>query len=82
MRDAVPCVMRTTVDLDPRVLAVARARVSQRQSKSIGAAISELALAGLEAQRRPVPHDEGLILLPTLDGHIVTDEAVEQALDE
>ena len=70
--------MRTTLDIDPRVLAAARARVHQRQSQSIGAAVSEFALAGLETDNHPVAH--GLIMLPTVPGHIITDEMVAEAL--
>ncbi|GAB4100567.1 hypothetical protein [Sinomonas halotolerans] len=73
--------MRTTLDLDPRVLAAARARVRARESRSVGAAVSELALAGLAAQAAGAPSDAdgGLVLLPAAEGHVVTDEMVAKA---
>lgn len=73
--------MRTTLDLDPRVLAAARARVSQRQNKSVGEAVSEFALAGLAGTQPPSdPRAGGLVLLPSVPGHVVTDEMVVEAL--
>lgn len=72
--------MRTTVDVDPRVLAAARARVSQGRNKSIGAALSELALAGMAAERPANAAIGGLVLLPAAPGHLVTDQMVRDAL--
>lgn len=73
--------MRTTVDLDPRVLAAARARVSQGRSRSLGQAISDLALAGLDAgQPMNEPSVDGLVLLPSTPGHVITDQMVAEAL--
>ena len=72
--------MRTTVDLDPRVLAAARARVTQGLDKSLGAAISDLALAGLAATQTPSPSAVGLVLFPPAHGHVLTDEMVAEAL--
>lgn len=72
--------MRTTLDIDPRVLAAARARVNARLSPSIGAAVSELALEGLAAEASPRPSGNGLVLLPAAEGHVVTDEVVAEAL--
>lgn len=72
--------MRTTLDIDPRVLAVARSRVDQGQNKSLGEAVSALALAGLGSEAEVSPAVGGLVLLPTADGHVVTDKMVAEAL--
>jgi hypothetical protein len=72
--------MRTTLDLDERVLAAARARARQHRT-TLGAAVSDLALAGLASEtptRRA--RRRGLVLLPPEPGHIVTDEMVADAL--
>ncbi|MCL2736898.1 MAG: hypothetical protein FWD75_09785 [Propionibacteriaceae bacterium] len=71
--------MRTTLEIHPRVLAVARARVHEGRSRSLGEAVSELALLGLQADTPPPPAD-GLVLLPCAPGHIVTNEMVAEAL--
>lgn len=72
--------MRTTLDIDPRVLAAARARVHAHRSPSIGAAVSDLALVGLAAESSPAPSVGGLVLLPAAEGHVITDEMVAEAL--
>jgi hypothetical protein len=74
--------MRTTLDIDPRVLAIARSRVTAGNSKSLGEAVSALALAGLAAEELTSPHAAGggLVLLPTQPGHVITDEMVAEAL--
>ena len=72
--------MRTTLDIDPRVLAVARSRVDQGQYKSLGEAVSALALAGLDSAAQVPVTAGGLVLLPAADGHVVTDEMVAAAL--
>jgi hypothetical protein len=78
---------RTTLSVDPRVLAVARARVAAGLNASVGEAVSELALAGIDATARTSssPDDEydGLLLIPSdPDAPVVTDEMVADALDE
>ncbi len=75
--------MRTTLDLDPRLLAAARARAHQR-GITLGAAVSELGLCGLVAEQ-PVARKavRGLVLLPTTgDRHVITDQMVADALAE
>lgn len=72
--------MRTTVDIDSRVLAAARARVNAGANKSIGEAISDLALASLTAQPPTEATTEGLVLLPSTSGRVITDEMVTDAL--
>jgi hypothetical protein len=72
--------MRTTLDLDERVVVAARAR-ARRDRTSLGSAVSELALAGLMAERpAPAVGRHGLILLPHESGHVITDEMVADAL--
>lgn len=75
--------MRTTLDLDPRLLAAARARANQR-GITLGGAVSELGLRGLAAEQ-PVERQagHGLVMLPaTGDGHVITDRMVADALAE
>lgn len=75
--------MRTTLDLDPRLLAAARARANQR-GITLGAAVSELGLCGL-AVEQPTAREavQGLVMLPaTGDRHVITDRMVADALAE
>jgi len=72
--------MRTTVDIDPRVLAAARARVNAGVNKSLGEAISALALASLTEQPPADATGNGLVLLPSAADRVITDEMVAQAL--
>lgn len=72
--------MRTTLDLDPRVLAAARALADQERT-SLGAAVSELALRGL----RPAPSTRrnGFpVLTPTRPDRVITDELVGRYRDD
>ncbi len=72
--------MRTTLDLDPRVLAAARALADQGRT-SLGAAVSELALRGLQpaagTRRNGFP-----VLTPTRPDRVITDELVERYRDD
>jgi hypothetical protein len=73
--------VRTTLDINPRVLAAARARVNEGQNKSLGEAVSDLALAGLApAMPSPDPSTGDLVLLPSVPGHVITDEMVAEAM--
>ncbi len=71
--------MRTTLDIDPRVLAAARGEVKAKRSRSVGEEVSRFALAGL-APREPAPATSGLLILPAVAGHVITDEMVAEAL--
>ncbi|MEZ0363299.1 hypothetical protein ACAG26_06290 [Mycobacterium sp. pUA109] len=72
--------MRTTLDLDDRVLAAARSRARAR-GISIGQAVSELALDGIEAQAEVAQVSAaGFPMLPAVPGHLITDQMVEDAL--
>lgn len=76
--------MRTTLDIDPRVLAAARASVHAGKHVSLGEAVSALALAGLSNLTSPsAASTHGLVLLPSVSGRVVTDEMVtDAALDD
>lgn len=75
--------MRTTLDIDPRVLAAARARVNGGLNKSVGEAVSDLAMTGLTATTPAEAATGGLVFLPSAPGHVVTDQMVAEAmLDE
>ncbi|MCL2454238.1 MAG: antitoxin [Micrococcales bacterium] len=72
--------MRTTLDIDPTVLAAARALAAQ-ENLSLGAAVSRLALRGLRPV--PVPRRAGFpVLTPTDPDRIITDELVAQHRDD
>lgn len=75
-------VMRTTVDIDPRVLAAARARVNAGINRSLGDAVSDLALDTLTKQPPAAPTTNALVLLPSQSGRVITDEVVADALDD
>lgn len=73
--------MRTTLDLDDRVLASART-LAQERGISLGSAVSELALRGL----RPLNAAATTSPFPTFpdvpDADPVTPEMVRDAMDE
>lgn len=73
--------MRTTLDLDPDVLAAARA-LARARGRSIGSVVSELARTGL----RPVVPRRKRAGFPLFDvprdAPPLTDEAVTAVLDE
>lgn len=73
--------MRTTLDLDPVVLGVARAK-ARAERISLGQAVSELALAGIRRQRSQRPSASGFPVLPGLPGRPVTDELVASYRDD
>lgn len=73
--------MRTTLTIDDRALAAARSR-AQRHGISLGAALSELALVGYESETADVVHSSGFPRLPHVDGHVITVEMVDDALDD
>lgn len=75
--------MRTTVEIDDQVLAVARALASSR-GQSLGAAISELARRGIDAETRPAA-DLTYSPFPVIVGdslHVVTPDLVAQHQDD
>jgi hypothetical protein len=78
--------MRTTLELDDRLLRAARAMAEQR-GISLGAAVSELALRGLvggtgvTASRGSAPDGFPLLPLGPAD-HVITDELVAEYRDD
>ncbi|WP_448808748.1 hypothetical protein [Agromyces bauzanensis] len=79
--------MRTTLELDDRMLRAARSLAEQR-GISLGAAVSELALRGLAAgaagapgQRGPAPEGFPLLAVGPAD-HVITDELVAEYRDD
>lgn len=72
--------MRTTLDLDERLMVAARARARAR-GETLGSTVSQLALAGLAGEAAPMgPKRDGLVLLPGTPGHVITDDMVADAL--
>ena len=71
--------MRTTLDIDPRVLAAAKSSVHEGHHRSLGEAVSSFALVGLDSTSTPVTNS-GLRFLPTTPGHVITNEMVAEAL--
>lgn len=69
------------MNLDERVVLAVRAR-ARCQGISMGEALSELALAGLEVEAAPGVSREGIILLPSVEGHVITNDMVAEALDD
>ena len=73
--------MRTTLDLDPAVLSVARAKASAERI-SLGKAVSELALAGIGAPGTPTLASSGFPVLDGVPGHPVTDDLAAAYRDD
>lgn len=73
--------MRTTLDLDPVVLSVARAKASA-EGISLGKAVSELALSGITRPRIERSTISGFPVLSGVAGHPVTDELVAAYRDD
>lgn len=73
--------MRTTLDLDERVLAAARAR-ARAHGITIGQAVSQMAARGLDEEVQGAEVSEGFPTLPNVPGHVITEEMVASALDE
>lgn len=72
--------MRTTLEIDDRILAAARSRARAR-GLTLGQAVSELAAAGLKLESRTDP-PSGFPMLPVVPGHTITAEMIAEALDE
>ncbi len=75
--------MRTTLAIDDDVLAAAK-HLAERQRKSVGEVVSDLARQGLTRGTRSArPVRNGVLLLPTRKGSTpVTLELVNQLRDE
>jgi hypothetical protein len=72
--------MRTTLDLDENLLAIARVRAKER-GISLGAAVSEMMRQGL---RVPIPADRSgfPVFVPPPGAPVVTDELVARYRDD
>jgi hypothetical protein len=81
MRGIVRWGVRTTLTIDDRVLAAARARARQR-GISVGLALSELAAKGYEVEMSTAPSPAGFPMLPEVEDHVITVEMVDDALDD
>jgi hypothetical protein len=73
--------MRTTLDLDDDVLTAVKALAAHR-GRTAGQVLSDLARQGLAANRPRQRVRNGVPLLPSKPGRIVTPQMVEDALDE
>jgi len=74
--------MRTTLDLDDRVLAAARELAAARR-KSLGEVVSELAARGLRPDPNALAQEDGLpVFAVPRDAPPLTLEIVERALDD
>lgn len=73
--------MRTTLDLDDDVLEAAKALAAHR-GRTAGQVLSDLARKGLSSDRPRLKVRNGVPLLPSEPGRIVTPQMVEDALDE
>ncbi|MBO0899014.1 antitoxin [Cellulomonas sp. zg-ZUI222] len=71
--------MRTTLEIDDRVLAAARA-IAEQQNVSIGRAISDLAERALEGTA-PASTVRGFPVFHGPAGHVITDEMVAEHRD-
>lgn len=73
--------MRTTLDIDPVVLSAARAK-ARAERISLGRAVSELALSGLQGSTASVSGASGFPVLAGVVGHPVTDELAASYRDD
>jgi hypothetical protein len=72
--------MRTTLDLDDDVLQAAK-EIAELRQKTTGQVLSELARKALQPTR-PSRVRNGVPLLPSQPGRIVTTRMVDELLDE
>lgn len=73
--------MRTTLDLDGDVLGAAKALAAHR-GQTAGQVISDLIRKGLEADKPRARVRNGVPLLVSVPGRIVTPQMVEEVLDQ
>jgi hypothetical protein len=72
--------VRTTLDVDDDVLQAAK-EIAELRHKTTGQVLSELARKALQPKRPPRVRN-GVPLLPSQPGRIVTTRMVEELLDE
>lgn len=73
--------MRTTLDLDPTVVAAARSK-ARSEGISLGRAVSELALRGLARAGAGADIVDGFPVLAGAPGHVLIDDDVERLRDD
>ena len=73
--------MRTTLEVDDDVLQAAK-ELAALHRKTAGQVLSELARKALSPGRPPVHVRNGVPLLPSVPGRILTAQMVEEALDQ
>lgn len=84
MRRCYDAMMRTTLDIDDRVLAAARSK-ARHERVSIGRAVSDLALAGLSPSGGPealATTRNGFPVFVSPRGHVLTDDLVARHRDD
>lgn len=69
--------MRTTLELDDRVLAAARAK-ADAEGISLGRAVSDLALKAIDVVYAPTDFP----VFAAVPGHVISDELVAQHRDD
>lgn len=72
--------MRTTLDLDDRVLAMARAKAAQEQI-SLGKAVSALVLLGAQSRVEAADRN-GIPVYPAVPGHVIDLDLVNRLRDD
>jgi hypothetical protein len=73
-------VMRTTLDIDPRAMAAARAKAAADRT-SLGRAVSELVLEAL-APAGPTPAASDFPVFDSVPGHVITNGLVAEFRDK
>lgn len=73
--------MRTTLEIDDTVLAAARS-LAASEKLSLGAAVSKLALRGLERDHRVDVVYSPFSVLHSPDGHVITPEMIAEHRDD
>lgn len=73
-------IMRTTLAIDDDILAAARA-IAERDQRSIGQVVSELARRGMQSRSRAAKYRGGFPVLPRR-GVVVTLDLVNELRDE
>ena len=73
--------MRTTLNIDDDVLAVARA-LAERTGRSIGSALSELARRGFRGVANSEDNGDGTVFAVVADAEPITSEDVYRALSD
>ncbi len=73
--------MRTTVNIDEDILCAAK-DISEREGRSTGQVLSDLARIGLEKSKGPVKKRNGIPVFPKKSEKVVTMQFINQLRDE